>query len=83
MPNRKFCTLMPRRFPAQNNESENTIGNDHQELTVNTLKSGIAAMVDILVLYYSRSGSTAELAKHIARGAVSYTHLTLPTTPYV
>ncbi|MDG2154963.1 MAG: NAD(P)H:quinone oxidoreductase [Gammaproteobacteria bacterium] len=28
-------------------------------------------MVDILVLYYSRSGSTAELAKHIARGVNS------------
>ncbi|MDP9200076.1 MAG: NAD(P)H-quinone oxidoreductase, partial [Pseudomonadota bacterium] len=28
-------------------------------------------MTDILVLYYSRHGTTAELARHVARGIAS------------
>jgi NAD(P)H dehydrogenase (quinone) len=42
-------------------------------------------MADILVVYYSRSGSTAELARHVARGieGVAGAHAKLRTVPPV
>jgi len=42
-------------------------------------------MVEILVVYYSRSGSTAELARHVCRGVESVTGVTakLRTVPPV